>query len=250
MANRIYNLKRQQHDERDLKFAHAFNVHSGVKLPAKLDLRLHCPPVWNQGDLGACSAFAGCAVRAMLATNNSLELSRLFLYYQERVLENCVNEDSGATIKDICQALQKYGVCEEKDWPYEPMKFAVAPPEDVVKKALINTIKSYTMLEGVLQVKQYLAFKQQPVLVGMDVFESFESDSVAKTGMMPLPKASEQNLGGHAVAIVGYSTALFRNKGGFILRNSWGNEWGDKGYFYMPFDYVNKGLAFDFWTIA
>ena len=250
MANRIYNLKRQEHDERDLKFAHAFNVHDGVTLPAKLDLRLHCPPVWDQKDLGSCSSHAGCAVRAMLATNNSLELSRLFLYYQERVLENCVNEDSGTTIKDICQALQKYGVCEEKDWPYDVSKFTQVPPDEAVKNALKYVIKSYTMIEGVLQAKQYMAFKQQPILIGMEVWESFESDEVAKTGMMPMPKSNEQNLGGHAVCLVGWDSNLFRNKGGFIVRNSWGAEFGDKGYFYMPFDYITQGHAFDFWTIA
>jgi C1A family cysteine protease len=98
---------------------------------------------------------------------------------------------------------------------------------------------------GLTGIKNVLALSKSPVLMGMTVYNSFESDSVAKTGVMPMPFKGDKVLGGHAVLAVGYDDS----KSVLIVRNSWGASWGDKGYFYMPYAFVNKGFASDFWTL-
>ena len=247
-----YFLKRDKQDERDHKFNMAISPVSNLKLPVSVDLRSKCPVVYNQSTLGSCSANAGCAARLMAMGNTQIELSRLFLYYMERSLENTINEDSGASMRDICKALTNYGVCEEKYMPYDVNKFTTNPSEDAIKNALNYKIASYKSLNSAMEVKQNLAIRQQPVLMGMTVFQSFESPNIAKTGKMSMPIIGEKEIGGHAVLIVGYNdgniisnlTNIITNssipKGCFVIRNSWGSDWGDKGYFYMPYSFFDK----------
>lgn len=243
MSNRIYNLKRDKEDQRDIQ--HITNMSPTNKIPSAVDLRDKCPPVYDQGDLGSCSANAGCACIVMLLNSPQLLLSRLFLYYEERSLEHVTAEDSGASMRDVCKASNKYGVCEDSYMPYDISKFANPPSKEAIKDALKYKIQAYKALKTLDDIKQAIASRKQPVLLGMKVFESFESDHTAKTGIMTLPQANEKNLGGHAVLVVGYDDT----KKILIVRNSWGAGWGDKGYFYMPYDYINKGYTFDYWIM-
>lgn len=236
----VYKLRRQKEDERD--FVYAAKAVGAVSLPTSADLRNDCPTVFDQGQLGSCSANAGCANLVMLL-KAPVTLSRLYMYYKERELEGTINEDAGAQMRDICKVAAK-GVCEDKYMPYDITKFAQAPSAEAVANATFKA-GSYHSVKGLQEIKRVLAVDKHPVLMGMEVFESFESEAVAKTGVMPMPKAGEQNLGGHAVLIVGYDD----KKQCLIVRNSWGAEWGDKGYFYMPYQFVNKGYAFDFWEL-
>lgn len=241
---RIYNLKRQKDDGRDKSLSDILDVHEAVKLPVSIDLRPKNPPIFDQGNLGSCSANAGIRARMML-TNESQLLSRLYQYYQERVIENCVGTDSGAQMRDIGKALFNCGVCLESDFPYDITKFTKKPTPLNDTNALKYKIGSYNSVSDVNGIKQVLALKQQPVMIGMDVYPSFESADVAKTGIVPLPKKSEKILGGHAVTIVGYDDT----RKWFVVANSWGTNWGDKGYFYLPYTYFTKGFAYDFWIL-
>jgi len=242
--NRIYNLKRQELDERDYTLKGVLDVHPKVKLPVSVDLRSKCPPVYDQGDLGSCTANAGVAARQML-NYLSIPLSRLFLYYNERLLEGTTNKDSGAQMRTICKAMINYGICEEKLFPYNITKFKIKPSVVEYKNGLIYAPKTYHVVVNIGDIKNILALKSQPVMIGMDIYESFESDKVSENGIVPIPKKSEQFLGGHAVLVVGYDD----RKKWFIVRNSWGSGWGDKGYFYLPYDYFIKEYAFDFWIL-
>ncbi len=243
----VYNLRHQAPDTRDFKLARF----EEEKIPSCVDHRDLCPPVFDQGELGSCTANAGIAARMML-TGISAPLSRLFLYYQERVIEGTAYQDSGAEMRDICKALTDAGVCEEKYFPYNTARFAKKPSCIAARNAMKYKIGSYATFDGdkiddVKQIKQYLALRGPSVLIGIDVYESFEGDDVARTGVMSMPDVSkEQLLGGHAVLIVGYDDS----KETLIVRNSWGESWGDKGCFYMPYNYVEKGYAFDSWTIS
>jgi hypothetical protein len=170
-----------------------------------------------------------------------------------------VNIDSGATLLEGIQSLQKNGVCIERMWPYIISKFAVKPPEICFKDALnhqalkIQNINSSSLSA----MKNCLAYglrgpgspggpKGLPFVIGFLVYSSFESAQVAKTGIVPMPKPEEQTLGGHAICVVGFDDS----KQWFICRNSWGTEWGIGGYFYMPYSYLtNPKLATDAWTI-
>lgn len=241
---RIYNLKRQEIDERDFKLSAIFNPHVEVKLPDLVDIRTKCPPVFDQGTLGSCSANAGIAARIML-NDLKVSLSRLFQYYEERVLENDVNMDYGAQMRDIGLSMQNYGVCEESYFPYNVDNFAIPPTELALTNAIQYKIKSFHAVANLDEIRQVLALKQQPVLMGMEVYSSFESQSVSETGIVPIPQPGEQCMGGHAVLIVGYDNI----KKCLIVRNSWGESWGDKGYFYLPYEFIDKRLAFDFWVL-
>lgn len=256
--SRIYNLQKDAEDSQD--FYAVFGKSAG-KLPSAFDLRKNCPPVWDQGNEGSCTSHAGCACRVMLAGDPELDLSRAFLYYQERVLEGTTGQDAGATMRDICKAAQKFGVCPSPDMPYVAGDYKQSPSAQAYRDALPYRIQSYQKVQSINDIKQSLVTRVQPVLVGMKVFESMESDEVAKSGVLPMPKRGEQEMGGHAVLIVGYQDGkpglLHRfacifgcsaPAGNFIVRNSWGTAWGQDGYFLMPYAYLER-YAYDFWIM-
>lgn len=238
-----YHLMKDTPDDRD----YFLDLSSQItqKLPISVDLRSKCPSVYDQGQEGSCTANAGVAARVMLLQKPNLLLSRAFLYYEERYLEGTTRSDSGATIRDVCKALSSYGVCEENYMPYGPSTLYKAPSSIALKNALNYKVKSYQRLITLNDIKTYLANNTQPVLIGMEVYESMETEQVAKTGILPMPQSNEKILGGHAVLIVGYDDA----KQVLIIRNSWGSNWGDKGYFYMPYPYFQKYTS-DYWVIT
>ncbi len=218
------------------------------KLPAKVDLRDGCSKVENQGQLGSCTANALAGNLEFLekkAGKRATNLSRLFIYYNERAMEGTINEDAGAAIRDGVKSLVHLGVCSESKWPYKIAQFASKPSPACYKQATSHEVTSYQRVIGLRQMKQCLA-EGFPFVFGFSVYEGFESDAVAKTGKLDLPKPKEKQLGGHAVCAVGYDDSASR----LLVRNSWGTDWGMKGYFTMPYDYAsNSNLADDFWTI-
>lgn len=233
-------------DHRD--FRYSLTMKPPTKVPPKVDLRALLPPVQNQGDLGACTAHATVA----MLEHNQIEigqpltpLSRLFAYYNARAIENSADSDSGAMLRDVISCLASQGVCPETDWPYDPAQFAVRPPDVCYTDATNAKISVYARLNTLDDMLVCLA-SGHPFVFGFTVYESFESDDVATTGVVNLPGSSERVLGGHAVCAVGYDQAAAR----LIVRNSWGDTWGQAGYFTMPFDYVtNTNLADDFWAV-
>ena len=220
------------------------------KLPSKIDLRKTCPPVYDQGNLGSCTAnaIAGAFEFGSFKQNpdSAFTPSRLFIYYNERVIENSVPSDSGAMLRDGMKSVKNQGVCPEKMWPYDVSKFMNRAPASCYTNALTHQVLSYQRVQRNLnQMKACLA-DGFPFVMGFTVYESFESATVAKTGVVNMPKKDEMILGGHAVLVVGYDDKSKR----FILRNSWGASWGQSGYFTMPYDYLmDANLSDDFWTI-
>jgi len=172
--------------------------------------------------------------------------SRLFIYYNERSMEGTTDQDSGAYIRDGIKSLTKLGVCDETTWPYDEKTFTNKPTSDAYKKALPNKAKEYAKVESDLDSLKACLNEGFPIAFGFTVMTSFEMGTVAANGWMSMPQVYDQVMGGHAVLAVGYDDAGKV----FIVRNSWGESWGDKGYFYMPYDYItNPGLAEDFWCI-
>jgi C1A family cysteine protease len=213
-----------------------------------VDLRPDCPPVYDQGQLGSCTANAIAAAIEFDRRKEGIKdwvPSRLFIYYNERAIEGTVNSDSGARIRDGMKCVAHQGECDEKLWPYDINKFTIEPPPGVYKVAAKHPVVAYQRLaQDLPQLKGCLA-SGYPFVFGFTVYASFESKPVAKTGQVPMPAPGESVLGGHAVAAVGYDDAQQR----FICRNSWGPDWGKNGYFTMPYAYVTqRSLASDFWT--
>lgn len=235
-------------DHRDFVYA----APSGVlrKLPAGVDLTSKCPPVYDQGELGSCTANAiGAAHQFEQLKQNLKEIfipSRLFIYYNERVIEGTISQDSGAMIRDGIKSVAKQGVCPETDWPYVIERFARKPSGACYTHALKHQVVSYQRVTPTLAQMRGCLASGYPFVFGFTVYESFESPAVAKTGKVPMPKAKESTIGGHAVMAVGYSDSSKH----FIVRNSWGTKWGKKGYCFMPYEYLtDQDLSADFWTI-
>ena len=214
------------------------------------DLRQLCPSIYNQGKLGSCTANAIAFAYEFDQLKQKEEKtkifvpSRLFIYYNERSMEGSINSDSGAAIRDGIKSIHKIGVCPESMWPYDISVFTEKPKNECYTVATDHKSIKYARVKQTLTDLRECISSGYPVVFGFTVYESFESEEVAKTGIMPMPKETEKVLGGHAVSAVGY------NENSFIVRNSWGEDWGDNGYFYMPNEFItNVNLANDFWVV-
>lgn len=230
-------------DTRDYKYQVSAKTSSNI-----VDLRPYCSLIEDQGNLGSCTgqAIAGAIELLNKRNNKPSDVSRLFIYYYERVLLGTVNYDSGAYIRDGIKVTNKYGASLESYWPYNISKYKSEPVIEAKNDALTRKVTRYERITNFNGCIDALA-NGYPIVMGFHVYTSFMTKSVAKTGRMPYPNTKrEQLLGGHAVLIVGYD----KIRKVFIVRNSWGTRWGDGGYFYMPFDVVkNTRMSGDFWII-
>lgn len=243
---RMYGWRPSLPDPRDFRY----KITQPVPLPDKIDLSGKCPPIYNQGSLGSCTANALAAAyefNLIKEGKTNYVPSRLFIYYSERSYEGTIRSDAGAALSDGMKVLNKIGVCNETLWPYNIGRFRIQPSNTCFVEALKNRISLYERLDNSsLTILQQCLAKGFPFVFGFTVFSSFESQDTADSGIMNLPDASESKLGGHAVLGVGYDNQTKMVK----VRNSWGAAWGDHGYFYMPYEYItNQGLASDFWAI-
>ncbi|NEW05125.1 C1 family peptidase [Paenibacillus sp. SYP-B3998] len=249
---RTYNVKRDKRDFRDY-FYRSVNYIREQQLPRKVDLRSQLSPIVNQGQLGSCTSNA--IVSGLREywlrkeRNSSMRLSRLFHYWHERKLEGTVNRDSGATVRDGMKVLQKIGVCSEEDWPYRTARYKVKPDQVAESTAGTFRIAAYHRIYDLAGIKAALA-DGHPVVFGIWLYESFEGAVATRTGRIPYPnRKKEQLLGGHALLAVGYQDGKQKGQGVIIVRNSWGKDWGDKGYGYIPYSFFkNSLLTFDYWT--
>jgi C1A family cysteine protease len=219
-------------------------------LPARVDLRKNCPPVYHQGRLHSCTANAIAAAiqfgKMKQAHPEILRPSRLFIYYNERAIERSIHSDCGAQIRTGIKSVAKRGVCHEGLWPYRQKRFRHKPRRNCYTEAKKHPALTYYRVRRTLpQLKACLA-SGYPFIFGFTVYESFHSKKVRQTGRAFMPVRRDKVRGGHAVLAVGYEDAQRR----FIIRNSWGGKWGMGGYFTLPYDYcINHHLSEDFWTI-
>jgi len=242
-----YGWRRDRLDPRDKSLP-------TVSIPESItvDLRSQMPPVYDQGQLGSCTANGMAGQLAFLAMRDNpvapvFMPSRLFIYYFERRLEGSVDSDAGAEPRDGIKVMAADGAPPEDLWPYNISQFTVRPPPSVLHEAKKMRVAEYYNLKGDIASMRWCLKMGYPFGFGFVVYDSFESDAVANTGVVPMPNpGTETPIGGHYVVAVGCNDAART----FIVRNSWGAGWGDKGYCYMPYDYLgNPDLASDFWTL-
>jgi len=237
-------------DQRDHVYALPPHIKK-TRLPASVDLRRACPPVYDQGDLGSCTANAIGAVMQFLQKRQKQKdfmPSRLGIYYEERKLEGTINADAGAMIRDGIKVVNQFGVWPETLQPYDPSQFKKAPSRECLAFGQEHQAVTYQRIDHTdLSLLKGRLASGLPIVFGFSVYESFESAEVARTGILKQPSKKEKLMGGHAVAAVGYNTA----KKALLVRNSWGPDWGLKGHFWMPFKYAtDPNLADDFWAIT
>lgn len=245
---RRYGWVRDLPDARDrLRLHVAYAI--AAALPALVDLSGQCPPVYNQGQLGSCTGNAIAAAMEYSAGKQGLGFvapSRLFIYYNERDLEGTVQSDSGAQIRDGIKSVAQFGVCPESEWPYDESQFAVRPPQSCYDDARKDLALKYERVVQDLDTIRSTLAGDEPVVFGFQCYQGLESSGAAQTGVVPAPLWFERPIGGHAVMLTGYDDATQR----FKFRNSWGPDWGDGGYGYLPYGYVTSQLASDFWVIT
>jgi len=244
--SREYSRVRDSYDSRTPVFA----VANPVDVPRTVDLRPKCSPVENQESEGSCTghAFIGAMEHLELVQHQKFtRLSRNFVYYNERLIEGTTRQDAGAQIADGIQALKTYGVCEEAVWPYNVHHFKAKPSADAYIDGLKRRALKCTKISQHENTILHFLSEGRPIVFGIVVYESFENEVVAKTGIVPMPdNTKEKCLGGHAVLMVGYDL----NTRMFLVRNSWGIKWGLDGYFWLPFAFVlDPTLSDSFWTV-
>jgi C1A family cysteine protease len=228
-------------------------------MPASVDLRSKCSTVENQGSLGACTAHAGVGLMEYYQRNafhNHIDGSRRFLYKTTRALLGWTGDD-GAYLRTTMKAMVLFGICPEKYWPYdiakyneEPTAFCYAFAQNFQAMKYYRLDPPGTSSDKLLQsVKEKLA-AQLPSMFGFSVYDSISFDPGVPD--IPYPGSSNKVVGGHAVVAVGYDDKrkIGKETGALLIRNSWGKEWGDKGYGWLPYKYVLSGLAVDFWSLV
>jgi len=247
MTERYYGWRPQLPDFRDNYFL--FTPRFTGALPSVIDLRSKGPTPYDQKNLGACTGNGIARVFQFDVMKQNLPLfmpSRLFIYYNERVMEGTVRQDSGANVRDGMKSVANLGVCSEVDWAYIVSKFATRPTAKCYANATKNKSLVYRPVGQDLNTMKSCLAEGFPIVLGASLYSSFENDSVASTGVVPMPRKNESIIGGHCFVIEGALDSVQR----FICCNSWGTDWGEGGYFSIPYSYLlNPDLASDLWMI-
>lgn len=218
---------------------------TGAALRQSVDLRHWASDIEDQRHLGSCTGNAIVGSYEMLLKRDTpdkyAELSRMFVYYNARLLDDTADLDIGAFLHDGIRAIQHWGVCTEDAWPYRIINFAVTPSVQCYVDAASRKIKNYHRVHTLEQILDALN-NNYPVPFGVNVYSGFD-DITPHSPIIPVPGLDEEPLGGHAMCFVGYD--LTRSL--LLVRNSFGSSWGDGGYCWMPFEYVRRE-SLDSWV--
>jgi C1A family cysteine protease len=241
-TNRRYGWHPSLKDKRTRKL-----LRTHLPVPSVVDWSSILPPCYEQSQLGSCTAnaIAGAIQFLQAVQKEPLVMpSRLFIYYNERVMEGTVDSDAGAEIMDGIKSVNKQGVCPESEWPYDESALTTQPSPACYTDASKELVLLYQSVDNTVLAALFEALVLGPVVGGFSVYDSFESDAVAASGIVPMPNlATESVQGGHAILVCGYDQTSLT----FKCRNSWSPAWGMDGYFTIPFAYfVDPDLASDF----
>ncbi len=231
-----------------------------IKLPSSKDLRAWCTPIEDQGNLGSCTANAGVGLMEYYqcrAFGKYMDGSRLFLYKATRNLDGSVG-DTGAYLRSTMKAMVLFGIPPERYWPYQIDQFDVEPSAFCYSFGQsFKTVKYYRIDPPGTPASKVLSAIRRNLAAGLALmfgFTVYSSIPPVGTGSgdIPFPGANERVLGGHAIVAVGYDDKkqIGKDKGALLIRNSWGTDWGEQGYGWLPYAYVESGLAADFWSLV
>lgn len=236
-----YGCKPDLIDHRDLMFVRSEHFDKLIEIPRSVNLVDKLPACWDQGDLGSCTGHGSGAAMAFLKPG--FMPSRLMIYFDGRQIEGDTDDDAGAQIRDVVSGLANQGVCDEGLWPYDISQFAVEPTPACYDLAKDNLISQYFRCSDLDDIKNSLA-QGFPVIIGFSVYSNFEAPEMATDGILHMPSAQDEMLGGHCVLVIGYDD----DRGQVFVRNSWGTGWGLNGNFWMDYAYF-QNLVNDCWTL-
>jgi C1A family cysteine protease len=236
-----FNIKPSLPDDRD----YIYRSDSTEVLRESVDLREWDTIVESQDSLGSCSANAITNAYELCVNRMYPEyfthLSRLFIYYNTRLEHGIVEEDEGMFLRDGMKSLTRYGVCCEDLWPYDITKFNIEPSEEAYEDAKKRRILRYQKLISTYYITEVLN-NNKPVVFGMTIYDSFMNLN-ERISTVSFPSRKEKSMGGHAMCMVGYDL----KKRLFLAKNSFGTDWGEDGYCWIPFDYIRQE-GYDIWT--
>ncbi len=254
LRDKVFNVFLEKKEFNQEEYIHQ---HLGVSMDdmkfgadtTSLDLSTKMDYIYDQGSIGSCVANA---TGWVLKYNKPTFLpSRLYIYYYARLFDfkqgdNNPNIDDGTTIQQGFKVLNKKGVCSEVLYPYITSKQGLQPPKSLDSGALKNRVIQYAPVQQEVNYMKNLLKMGYPFVFGILVYQSFMTNSVTRTGIVPMPKNGEIILGGHAITAVGYDDTTQMIK----FANSWGRGWGNRGYGYIPYAYITNGsLCGDIWTM-
>lgn len=261
--SRKFGWKRDLTDYRDFKYSAHPDMQGPLSILQAVDLRSKMPPIDDQGQAGSCVANASVGNLEYLELIDLVshfkgpevfdasqyeQLSRMFVYANARIYDGDLDQDNGTQLRSAVMTLKQYGVCEESLWPYDlSQKLFTAPSTQAYEQGKQHLILTAHKIDNtqMSQMTQCLA-QGYPFIFGITVYSSFMSNDVASTGIVPMPVSNDSVEGGHALCCVGFDNETKQ----FIVRNSWGTNWGLQGYCMIPYSYLtNSELASDFWTI-
>lgn len=210
----------------------------GKQLPPKVDLREHMTEVEHQGSTSSCVANAVAGAYEYLAKrhlgDDSYNVSRLFIYYNARYAQDWQDQDAGSFVGDAVESLKEYGACSEETWPFDEEILLEEPSEEAYAEAAEFLVEDISVVPVDLNAWKSALAEGYPIIFGIPLYQSFDK---GRKGKIPMPtenEASREAHGGHSMLCVGYSD----KDQVFIVRNSWGTEWGDSGYCYIPYGYL------------
>lgn len=233
-------------DHRDLKYGSVLAV-TATPLPPSTNNRALIDWNYDQGKYNSCTGYSAASfVRFLLKKDKGIEFdpSKTFIYTNERIIEGDQNTDDGAYIRTAMQVLTTDGACSESDWPFADSTFFTKPSDKAYADAKQDVIKVYMAVENNLTIMKQCLAEGYPFLFGMEVFASMMTIWVAHDGIVPMPSPNEKVEGGHAVLAIDYDDS----KQTITVLNSWGKDWGDRGFFHLPYAFFTDGLVDDCWT--
>lgn len=236
-----FNIKPSKIDERD----YIYKSNETKVLRESVDLREWDTIVESQSSMSSCSANALTNAYELCINKNYPEyfthLSRLFIYYNTRSEYGDIEKDDGMFLRDGLKSLQKFGVCSEELWPYDDKKVNIKPTDECYLDAEKRKIIQYQKLISIYYIIEVLN-NNKPVVFGMKIYDSFMNLN-ERISTVNFPSRKEKSLGGHAMCMIGYDL----KKELFLAKNSFGTNWGDQGYCWIPFDYIRQE-GYDIWT--
>jgi len=254
--DRVFGCKPDVHDHRDFPYSACAPVDQSKPLPPKVDLRPLMSPVEDQKNVGSCVANASVGAmeylqlqalkKRWMCFNKYRDLSRLYAYFNSRLLDGTIYEDAGTTLRSMMKGLSQYGVCSEAVWAYDVTKWSTRPTPAAYAEGKKHTVHEYYRVNSQRDLQNALA-NGLPVVFGAMLYSGFSE--TPSTGIVKMPDtAKESPLGGHAMLVVGYDLEAKQ----YIVRNSWGTGWADKGYCYIPFEFfgdLQSSCVWDAWVI-